>query len=229
MKNLLPLLILLLIIACQQTETSTQLSQATNKAVKYNSKIASELANRAALDQTAAWLPEGKFEDYTKEEWEAYKDSVFTTNKTYLEKVLNEHGFPGIDLVGEEGAHDFWLMAQHCDFDPDFQNRVLEKMKIEVDKNNVNKSNYAYLVDRVRKNTGQKILYGTQVRYNRNTGQAYPKPLEDSANVNQRRKEVGLEPLEEYLNRMTISHFDMNRENMLSRGVTEPKLYSVPE
>lgn len=54
-------------------------------------------------------------------------------------------------------------------------------------------------------------------------------PLEDSLNVNKWRAEVGLEPLEEYLNGLTICHFEMNKRNMLNRGITEPKLYEVKD
>lgn len=41
---------------------------------------------------------------------------------------------------------------------------------------------------------------------------AYPKSLEDSVNVNDRRKSIGLEPIEEYFNLMTEMHFEMNKE-----------------
>ena len=58
------------------------------------------------------------------------------------------------------------------------------------------------------------------------TGQAYPKPLEDSLGVNERRKSIGLEPIEEYLNGMTEMHFEMNKEHYLKKGVTEPILYN---
>ena len=59
------------------------------------------------------------------------------------------------------------------------------------------------------------------------TGQAYPKDLEDSLNVNERRKSIGLEPLEEYLNEMTEMHFEMNKEYYSEKGITEPKLYKT--
>mgnify|MGYP000961775738 FL=1 len=118
-------------------------------------------------------------------------------------------------------------MVQHCDFDPDFQKEVLQQMKIEVDKGNALSRNYGLLVDRVNLNTGEKQIYGTQITYNRKTGQAYPRDLEDSLNVNKRRKSVGLEPIEVYLNKMTNRHFQMNKEDMIKRGITEPKLYEL--
>jgi len=187
--------------------------------------LRNEIAQMAEVDQTAAWIPQGEFKNYSQEEWRAYKDSVFTSNKKRAEEIFNEHGFPGFDLVGEQGSHDFWLIVQHCDFDPEFQMKVLTDMKLKMENNQADKSNYAYLIDRVNKNLGEKIIYGTQVTYNK-MGQAVSRPLIDSANVDIRRAEVGLEPLVEYLNRMTQSHWEMNKENMLKRGITEPMLYS---
>lgn len=225
MKQLFVLSFLCLI--CMNCKPSTKEKVVVDPTISSYEAIQEELLRREKLDQTAAWIPKGKFEQYSKEEWQAYKDSVFTSNKTYLEAVLDKHGFPGIDKVGKEGAHAFWLMTQHCDFDVAFQERVLSMMKVEVDKQNASRSNYAYLVDRVLTNKGEKIRYGTQVSYVRATGQAIPKPLEDSLNVNKRRAEVGLEPIEAYLNGLTKRHFNMNKSNMLKRGITEPKLYNV--
>nr|WP_317129026.1 DUF6624 domain-containing protein [Mangrovivirga cuniculi] len=142
--------------------------------------------------------------------------------------MLDQYGYPGINLVGKEGSSNYWLIVQHCDFDPDFQKRVLKMMKKEIEKDNADGRNYAYLTDRVRKNTGKKLLYGTQVVYN-SKGQAVSRPLEDSANVNIRRSEVGLQPLEAYLNQMTKLHFEVNKELMLKKGITEPILYEVPK
>lgn len=181
----------------------------------------------AEVDQVAAYIPQGKYQEMTDEEWKFFKDSVFTTHQKRLKQIYDKYGFVGFDLAGEEGSRNFWLMVQHSDHNPDFQKKVLEKMKIEVDKGNAIPSNYGLLVDRVKLNTGEKQVFGTQVTYNMETGQAYPRDLEDSLNVNKRRKSVGLEPIEEYLNQMTEMHFEMNKEIYLKKGVTKPKLYEL--
>lgn len=222
-KILIGLLALTITYGCENGQKESQ-----EESKEYNQALADKLSKLAELDQTAAWLPEGKFKEYSLEEWNAYKDSVFTTNQKQAEAIFNEFGFPGFDLVGEQGAHDFWLIVQHCDFDPEFQEEVLTSMKKEIEQNNASKRNYAYLIDRVRKNTGKKIIYGTQVTYN-SLGQAISRPLEDSLNVNSRRAGVGLEPIEVYLNELTVMHFEMNKENMLRKGIKEPNLYEVKE
>lgn len=98
-------------------------------------------------------------------------------------------------------------------------------MKKEVDKNNAHKSNYAYLFDRIRVNKKQKQYFGTQCSYNK-LGQATPKyRLEDSINVDERRKKYELEPLKKYLNERTKAHFEMNKTVLISQGIKEPQLY----
>ena len=196
--------------------------------IEFNQGLADELKTMAEVDQVAAYIPQGKFKDWSTEKWNNFKDSVFTAHKKRLEEIFEKFGYPGYDLVGKMGSQHFWLMVQHCDSDPAFQRRVLEKLKIEVDKKNADGSNYGLLTDRVKINSGEKQIYGTQVTYN-SLGQAYPKNLADSASVNKRRAEVGLEPIEEYLNLMTQMHFEMNKDYLKSKGITKPMLYKTNE
>jgi hypothetical protein len=195
------------------------------KKIEFNQGLADELKLMAEIDQVAANTPQGKYKQWTQERWEKFQDSVFTAHKVHLEEIFDEFGYPGYDLIGEEGSNNFWLMVQHSDKDLQFQSRVLEKLKIEVENKNADGRNFGLLTDRVNINTGEKQIYGTQVRYN-SLGQAYPKPLYDSINVNKRREEVGLEPLEQYLDMMTLMNFEMNKEFLKSKGIIEPQLYN---
>jgi len=100
-------------------------------------------------------------------------------------------------------------------------------MEKEVKKANAHSNNYALLYDRVQINAGQKQLFGTQVTYEvETTGRAVPKiGLTDSANVEQLRKEYGLDPLKDYLNQMTTMHYEMNKEQYEKKGILKPNLY----
>ena len=195
--------------------------------VEFNQRLANELKRMAEIDQIAAYIPQGEYKKMTDEQWNSFKDSVFTTHEKRLKQILDQYGFVGFDLAGKEGSQNFWLMVQHSDHNPDFQKEVLEKMKSEVDKGNAKPSNYGLLVDRVMLNIGKQQVYGTQVDYNMETGQAFPRDLKDRAEVNKRRKSIGLEPIEEYLNGMSEMHFEMNKEGYLKKGIREPKLYKV--
>ena len=218
------LLIGFLIISCKEKKTENEIAI---EKVEFSQQLADELKKMAEIDQIAAYIPQGEYKKLSKEEWNSFKDSVYTTHQKRLAQIFDKSGFVGIDLAGEEGSMNFWLMVQHSDHNPDFQKEILEKMKIEVDKGNADPSNYGLLVDRVKLNTGQKQVYGTQVDYNFDIAQAYPKNLIDSINVNKRRKSIGLEPIEDYLNDMTKMNFEMNKEFYLKKGITKPKLYGT--
>lgn len=201
-------------------------SQQTTRS--FNKVLADSLSRMVVDDQVAANVRTGKYKDYTTEAWNHFKDSVFDSHQKVLEKIFRQYGFPGYDLVGKEGAQHFWLMVQHCDRQPAFQEQVLAAMKDEVKRSNANAQNYAYLTDRVLLNTQRKQLYGTQVTYNLDSCQAIPKPLQDSSTVNLRRKEMGLGSVEEYLNMMGKMHFEMNKEVYTKKGITKAKLYEEP-
>jgi Family of unknown function (DUF6624) len=64
-------------------------------------------------------------------------------------------------------------------------------------KDEVSQSNLAYLTDRVLLAEGKEQRYGTQCTAI--DGKWKPRPLEDEANVDKRRADVGLPPLAEYL------------------------------
>ncbi|CAM1372693.1 DUF6624 domain-containing protein [Tenacibaculum xiamenense] len=223
MKKTLQILVIgILLLGCKEKPSDKKEIQ---EEIIFNQDLVNELERMVKIDQIAASVPQGKYKKLTLKQWNSFKDSVFTTHQKKLKQIFNTYGFVGFDLAGENGSKNFWLMVQHSDHNPDFQLEVLKKMKLEVDKKNANPSNYGYLVDRVYLNTGKKQVFGTQATYNTKTGQAYPKNLSDSLNVNQRRKALGLKPLEMYLNDLTKMHFEMNQEYYRKKGIVKPKLY----
>jgi len=217
-----------LIIGCKE---KTSDDESSTKKVEFNQELAQDLQEMVQIDQLAASnaFPPEEYSHFTQERWEAFKDSIFKTNQHKAKKILDEYGFVGYDLAGEEGSRNFWLIVQHSDHNPEFQKEALQQMNIEVKKGNANSNNYGLLIDRVKLNTGQKQIYGTQVGYNPETGQAFSKNLADSVNVNQRRKSIGLEPLEEYLNKMSEMHFEMNKTGYIKNGITKQKLYPTEQ
>jgi hypothetical protein len=118
-------------------------------------------------------------------------------NTARMKEIVERHGWPGKSLVGGEGAHAAWLLVQHADHDRPFQKRCLALLAEAVKKGDAAGGDLAYLTDRVRVGEGQKQVYGTQ--FSTVDGKLVPAPIEDEANVDRRRKEVGLQPLAEYL------------------------------
>jgi hypothetical protein len=125
---------------------------------------------------------------------------VDVANTDRLREIVDEFGWPGRSLVGAEGARHAWLLAQHADKQLDFQRRVLALLEDAVAAGEAKPKHLAYLADRVRIAEGRKQLYGTQM-YGGPDAELAPFPIEDESRVDQRRAEVGLEPLSEYVQR----------------------------
>jgi len=195
----------------------------------FDHSLADSLSKWAILDQTAAGPKTGRFKVMTTQQRTHYSDSVFAANEQRVSAIFDRYGFPGYDLVGQNGSNNFWLMVQHCDKDVSFQKKVLKAMKAELPKHNADPKNFAYLTDRILLNTSRKQVYGTQLTYNTDSCQAIPKPLEDSLNVDKRRAAIGLEPIESYLNWMSQAHFEMNKAVYEKKGIHQPKLIPEPK
>ncbi len=114
-----------------------------------------------------------------------------------LAEIIDEHGWPGSDLVGTDGATAAWVIAQHSDLDTEFQQRALELMRPAVEAGLADPGDLAYLEDRVALNAGGEQIYGTQIACV--DGVAEPAPLADPETVDERRAEAGLDPLADYL------------------------------
>lgn len=196
----------------------------TAEKVEFNQDLAEELEKLGEVDEIAGFIPQGEYKKLTDAEWSSFKDSVFITHQKRISEIFNEYGFVGYDLVGKEASDSFWAMVQHSDHLPEFQTKVLEQMKKHVEKGNATPEYYAYLVDRVNINIGKEQVYGTQFTYNE-LGQAFPKNISDTTGIDRRRKSLGLTPIVERMNEMTISNFIFNKEYFEKKGITEPNLY----
>ena len=126
-----------------------------------------------------------------------YQDSL---SKTFVEKVLKEHNWPNISLVGEEASHNFWLLVQHLDKDIFLQKKALGLLRKEIDKKEVNSKNLAYLEDRILVAEGKKQIYGTQFKIE--NGKLVMSPVADLDNLEKRRNKIGLPTVEAQLNEL---------------------------
>jgi hypothetical protein len=128
-------------------------------------------------------------------------DAADAENLPWLKRVIDEAGWPGRSLVGNDGASAAWLLAQHADRDPVFQRRCLDLLTDAVEQGEASPRNLAYLTDRVLLHEGREQEYGTQM-IGRAEGYV-ARRLGDPGTVDERRAAVGLGPLAEYTARMT--------------------------
>jgi hypothetical protein len=117
-----------------------------------------------------------------------------------IKEIVNTYGWPGRSLVGTEASGAAWLMVSHAVTDVPFQRQALELMK-KMGPCEVEPTYLAYLTDRVLLAEGKKQLYGSYPTRGPN-GELIPKPIEDVANLDRRRAELGLQPFAEYMRRL---------------------------
>jgi hypothetical protein len=158
-----------------------------------NEELRAELLRRVAADQEARHARDV--------EAMAAADGE---NLPWLRQVITGVGWPGKSLVGEDGAHAAWLLAQHADRDPAFQRRCLDLLTAAAERGEATIVQQAYLTDRVLVHEGKPQEYGTQAIAR--DGRFEPRKLRDPGHVDQRRASVGLGSLAGYLARMAGHH-----------------------
>lgn len=123
-------------------------------------------------------------------------------NQVKIEEILRVYGYPGKSMVGEIEAATAWLVIQHAPLEKQLQYFPMIEQAAQTGE--LPRSNWALLLDRIRMRQGQPQVYGSQVVRDPDTGQWIIHPIEDEANVDKRRAEIGLEPLEDYALRFGI-------------------------
>ena len=126
-----------------------------------------------------------------------YVKNIDRINSQYIKNLVKEYGWPGIEMIGQDGIHAFWLILQHS-ADYQFQQEALPYITRLYETGTLDAQSYALFVDRVLIQNGKLQRYGTQIKeWHDKT--PVPHPINDPGNVDVRREKIGLFPLEEYL------------------------------
>jgi len=152
-----------------------------------------ELKN-ADLNLRAKLLQSGQIGEGYNEEM---KD-LHNNNAQILNDIINAIGYPTIDKVGEEANQATWLIIQHSIEQPKFMKKCKDLLEIAVKENKASSINLAYLTDRIAAFENKPQFYGTQFDWDEN-GKLSPNPFDELAKVNERRKSIGLNTLEEQI------------------------------
>jgi hypothetical protein len=159
-------------------------------------KTAEEIIDLKNADLTLrdSLVQNGELGDGYNEEMEA----LHNKNAKRLNEIIDAIGYPTSDKVGEEASEAAWLIIQHAIGQPRFMKRCVKLLENAIDEHKANPINLAYLTDRIASYEGNPQLYGTQFDWDEN-GELGPDSFDSLAKVNQRRKSVGLNTLEEQI------------------------------
>jgi len=119
-------------------------------------------------------------------------------NQELVISIIEKCGMPTLEVVNQKQMNAIWLGLQHTE--KKYRKKYFPEIEKAVDKGDLNKQQYALMKDRILMDEGKPQLYGSQIK----NGKLYK--LDSPKKVNERRNEMGLEPIEEYLKRFNIDY-----------------------
>lgn len=135
-------------------------------------------------------------------------------------EVLDEYGWPGKTLVGEDGAQAAWSLALRTMPEPAVLSRCLELMREAASLGEADLSGVGFLVDRLALIERGVQVYGTVICRMEDGSFGAPS-LEDPDSVEDRRRSVGLIPLDEDIRRIEGFHVGESGESGAQVGVSD--------
>ncbi len=130
-------------------------------------------------------------------------EKIDSINGRIVKVILGANGgWLETSKFGQECNDMVWLLVQHMDRDVPYQKIILEKLKVSTETNKQDAKHYAYLYDRVDVSEQRPQLYGTQATFDKDSKKYVLNDVENPKCLNDRRKSLGLEPAEEYLEKL---------------------------
>lgn len=173
----------------------------------FNKPLKEKLEKIHVRDQTLRQLyqdAEAKFGRESEQMnyfWELVSEQD-SLNELEVINIIEEHGWVGTSVVGGKANMTLWLVIQHAPIET--QEKYLPMLRESVKKGESSGSHLALLEDRIQMRNGKPQIYGSQITTDEETGKHIVYEIKDPEYVNQRRKEVGLGPIEDYVKRWGI-------------------------
>ena len=144
----------------------------------------------------AAWVASGFTDAATEEKLRR----LTGTGLNWLEGIVTDHGWPGRRLVGARAAAAACRLVQHSEGNREFRWECLRLARRAAAVDDLSWRQVAYLTDSLRMGDGRSQLYGTKFRLV--DGGLEPCPIQWPEHVDDRRRLLGMEPLNRYATRL---------------------------
>lgn len=103
--------------------------------------------------------------------------------------------WPGLRVVGADGTDAAWMLAQHADRTNELRRGWLPHLRAAVESGDADPRHLASLADRIAAVGEEQQAYGTIVLLAEDGEIEYPLPVRDAARLDDRRAEIGLNPV----------------------------------
>lgn len=122
---------------------------------------------------------------------------VRENNLQTIKALVEQHGFPTSEQVGEDGVWAAYTLVLHADGDHAFQTSLVEKLASLFAGKKIPGQVYAYVLDRTLVADGKSQIYGTQ--FHSVGKELVVRPLQDAEHVDSRRLAADLPTMSDYL------------------------------
>ena len=160
-----------------------------------------DLSHRNKLIQT------GRIND----NYDAEMEELHLQNAETLKQIIKVIGYPTKEKLGVTAAKAAWMIIQHSISKPEFMKYCCAELEKLLKQKKGNPIELAFLQDRIAVLEGKNQLYGTQFDWDEN-GNLSPNAYDDLNKVNERRRNLGMNTLEEQIEKMRIQ---VKKENNL--------------
>jgi hypothetical protein len=136
-----------------------------------------------------------------KKQWH----EIDSTNLEIVERLIEKNkGWVHRDSISSTASDGLFLAIHHYP-NLSIKQKYLPLIQQSVKEGWGNKSNLALLEDRIQVGLNKKQLYGTQI-FTKKNGKKTLYPIKNKKNLNKRRKEMGLLPIEDYCRSLNIPY-----------------------
>jgi hypothetical protein len=137
-------------------------------------------------------------------------------NSEYIRNLLLEVGWIDVGRFGYSASNEAFLLVQHS-WDVPIIIATLPRLKQDVDRGLMENDTYALMYDRLQLALGLRQRYGTQIARDPQ-GEAIVLPVEDKAQVDSFRRQIGLIPLLDYVRVFGASEVRFSSECQASQA-----------
>ncbi|MFK5983676.1 MAG: hypothetical protein QM499_12250 [Flavobacteriaceae bacterium] len=216
--KLVLLVIVLTVTACAQEKKTSLKQQPENKISLNKQYLIAVLDTVFREEQEPIRSRDAMMDKYGVDSEQANKyQKIYERNHPINEKkiraILDNYGWPDIDVIGEQGNITICAVIQHSD--NDIRINYLPLMRKAVNDKQLHPRFLVRAEDRIATERGDLQIYGGQMKYYPETKTFNVWPVYDPVNIDKRRAKIGLDPIAEFLkNRF---NFDWNLEEQIKR------------
>jgi hypothetical protein len=193
--TLLRTVLLVAAFACTSAHAFAQAAPQRTAVAKppTNEALRQELIRMLDEDQAARKpMTEGT---WVSEEQARKMNELDAANTKRLAEIVKQHGFPGVALVGRDGAQAAIVLMIHGP-SIELKKKALPYIKKAARRGEIPMEAFATLTDTILITEGKPQLYGT--KFDLVDGKFVLAKTKDPARLDARRKKLGLVPISEY-------------------------------